>query len=203
MIIVLSGKKRVGKDTIADEMKHQIFMHYAKMGVPNNQIVTALKTPLAMPIKRIVSDMMGVPINELDGHKDIPLLGFEKFKSNKTPRDFYKEVGDRLSEIFGKECFVKHIVREIQSWQQKIAEHFIIPDMRFDFEFNYLKQISDIVFIRVKRDIPNNDTHPSETSLDNVPDSEFNYVIENNQNLLFLKEEIERILKELKIITNE
>ena len=203
MIIVLSGKKRVGKDTIADEMKHQIFMNYAKMNVPTNQIVTALKTPLAMPIKRIVSDMTGVSINELDGHKDIPLLGFEKFKSNKTPRDFYKEVGDRLSEIFGKECFVKHIVREIQSWQQEIAEHFIIPDMRFDFEFNYLKQIPDTVFIRVKRDIPNNDTHPSETSLDDVPDSEFDYVIENNQNILFLKEEVERILKELKIITNE
>ena len=37
-----------------------------------------------MSIKEIVRDMTGVPINELDGHKDIPLLGFEKFKSNKN-----------------------------------------------------------------------------------------------------------------------
>ena len=37
MIIVLSGKKCVGKDTVADEMKHQIFTHYQKMGVPTNQ----------------------------------------------------------------------------------------------------------------------------------------------------------------------
>lgn len=203
MIIVLSGKKCVGKDTVADEMKHQIFMHYAKMGVPNNQIVTALKTPLAMPIKRIVSDMTGFTISVLDKHKEMPLKHFTEYESDKSPRDFYKEVGDKLGEMFGKECFVKHIVREIQEWQQEIAEHFIIPDMRFDFEFEYLKKLQDIVFIRVKRDIPNNDTHPSETSLDNVPDSEFDYVIENNQNLLFLKEEVERILKEIKIITNE
>lgn len=204
MIIVLSGKKCVGKDTVADEMKHQIFTHYQKMGVPTNQIPMLVKMPLAMPIKRIVRDLTCIPIQTLDKNKEMCMKHFTGFISDKSPRDFYKEVGDKMCDTFGKECFVKYTVGEIFKQQEEDpANHFIISDMRFDFEFNYLKNIPNIVFIRIKRDKFNDDKHYSETSLDNVPDSEFDYVIDNNQNLLFLKKKVEDILLKLNLITNE
>ena len=74
----------------------------------------------------------------------------------------------------------------------------IITDMRFKVEYEYIKLL-DPVFIRVKCRMGNMDTHPSEIDLDDVPDSDFHFVIDNTCTRTQLKEQIQAIVKKLRI----
>ena len=74
----------------------------------------------------------------------------------------------------------------------------IIKDMRFKVEYEQMKLL-DPVFIRVKSNMGNMDTHPSETDLDDVPDSDFHIVIDNTCTRTQLKEQVQTIVKKLRI----
>ena len=74
----------------------------------------------------------------------------------------------------------------------------IITDMRFKVEYEQMKLL-DPVFIRVKCRMGNMDTHPSEIDLDDVPDCDFHFIIDNTCTRTQLKEQIQTIVKKLKI----
>ena len=74
----------------------------------------------------------------------------------------------------------------------------IITDMRFKVEYEQMELI-DPIFIRVKRNMGNMDTHPSETDLDDMPDSYFHFVIDNTCTRKQLKEQVQTIVKKLRI----
>ena len=199
-IIVLSGKKGVGKDTVSDLIDSIILDNCQKKSIPIYQIPIFLKYPLARPIKKIVSTFTGIPIKELDENKESKLEGYYR-----SPREFYRKVGDFIADVFGQKSIVNYTINEIKNDINECSDrvNFIITDMRFDFEFEELKKLENVTFIRIKRNVEKDNSHYSETSLDNVPDSEFDFVIENNKNILSLRYEVKKILKELKIITDE
>ena len=74
----------------------------------------------------------------------------------------------------------------------------IITDMRFKAEYEKMKPL-DPVFIRVKCRMGNMDTHPSEIDLDDVPDSDFHFIIDNTCTRTQLKEQVQKIVKKLRI----
>jgi hypothetical protein len=75
---------------------------------------------------------------------------------------------------------------------------WIISDVRFPDEVEAIKERGGVV-IRIERpSVKNNDTHISETSLDNYKD--FDYTIVNNDNLNDLIEEVKKILEKENII---
>ena len=199
-IIVLSGKKGVGKDTVSDLIDSIILDNCQKKSIPIYQIPIFLKYPLARPIKKIVSTFTGIPIKELDENKESKLEGYYR-----SPRESYRKVGDFIADVFGQKSIVNYTINEIKNDINECSDrvNFIITDMRFDFEFEELKKLENVTFIRIKRNVEKDNSHYSETSLDNVPDSEFDFVIENNKNILSLRYEVKKILKELKIITDE
>lgn len=199
-IIVLSGKKGVGKDTVSDLIDSIILDNCQKKSIPIYQIPIFLKYPLARPIKKIVSTFTGIPIKELDENKESKLEGYYR-----SPREFYRKVCDFIADVFGQKSIVNYTINEIKNDINECSDrvNFIITDMRFDFEFEELKKLENVTFIRIKRNVEKDNSHYSETSLDNVPDSEFDFVIENNKNILSLRYEVKKILKELKIITDE
>jgi len=199
-IIVLSGKKGVGKDTVSDLIDSIILDNCQKKSIPIYQIPIFLKYPLARPIKEIVSNFTSISIQNLDKNKETKLEGY-----NNSPRDFYRKVGDFIADVFGQKSIVNYTINEIKNDIDECSDrvNFIITDMRFDFEFEELKKLENVTFIRIKRNVEKDNSHYSETSLDNVPDSEFDFVIENNKDILSLRYEVKKILKELKIITDE
>lgn len=77
----------------------------------------------------------------------------------------------------------------------------IITDLRFFNEVAAVKSadVSESIVIKIVRDkINKNDefrSHISETELDEIPDSEFTHIIENNSSLESLKEKIDNIIK--------
>ena len=175
-IIVLSGNKGVGKDTVANFM--QDMFHY-----------TLCKTfAFAKPIKEITSILLDTPIETLDEYKDrsVHEIGLTELSKSMTPRNYYTTIGDMFCKTFGKEVFAKIILKQIE---ESNFEFNIITDMRFRHEYNLLKELKPI-FIRVKSNrVKLDTTHYSETDLLYLSDDAFDYVIDNSGTIrdLFLR----------------
>ena len=177
MIIVLSGKKRVGKDTVADILEKYL-------GGSNFE-----RFSIASYLKRGVAALVNKSQAELEKGKDVLDLS-----NGVTPRDLYKSIGDLIRDSLGKTFFINTLIEEVLKSQKKIV---IISDMRYRHEYEELKKL-DPVFIRIKNKNLPKDDHTSETDLDSITDSEFNYVIENEGTISDLEKKVLEIIKESK-----
>lgn len=185
LLIVISGNKGVGKDTVANFM--QDMFHY-----------TLCKTfAFAKPIKEITSILLGTPLDILDDNKDrsVHEIGLTELSKSMTPRTYYKMIGDMFCKTFGKEVFAKIIIDQCQ-WSSFDVN--IITDMRFKHEYELLKKLEPI-FIRVKTDRVKLDTsHYSETDLLYLSDDAFDYVINNDGTIRDLFLRVKNIVEDIK-----
>ena len=183
-LIVLSGKKRVGKDTVAN-----LFNDYTKRKYELRAF--------AEPVKEIVSQAVGTNSCRLDLFKESRLVDVNGIESNLTIRELYRKTADFYKGLLGEDIFAKLMLRRLV-YQNYEFPRVIITDMRFKVEYEYIKLL-DPVFIRVKCRMGNMDTHPSEIDLDDVPDSDFHFVIDNTCTRTQLKEQVQKIVKKLRI----
>lgn len=183
-LIILSGKKRVGKDTVAN-----LFNDYTKRKYELRAF--------AEPVKEIVSQAVGTNSYILDIFKESRIIDINGIQSELTPRDLYQKTADFYKEILGDDIFAKLMFRRL-AYENYEFPRVIITDMRFKAEYEQMKLL-DPVFIRVKCRMGNRDTHPSEIDLDDVPDSDFHFVIDNTCTRTQLKEQVQTIVKKLRI----
>ena len=183
-LIVLSGKKRVGKDTVAN-----LFNDYT-------QRKYALRA-FAEPVKEIVSQAVGTNSYILDLYKESLLVAVNGIQSNLTIRELYRKTADFYKKLLGEDIFAKLMLRRL-AYENYEFPRVIITDMRFKVEYEQMKLL-DPVFIRVKCRMGNMDAHPSEIDLDDVPDSDFHFIIDNTGTRTQLKEQIQTIVKKLRI----
>lgn len=184
-LIVLSGKKRVSKDTVAN-----LFNDYTKRKYELRAF--------AQPVKEIVSQVVGTNSYILDLFKESRLLvDVNGIQSNLTIRELYRKTADFYKELLGEDIFAKLMFRRL-AYESYEFPRVIITDMRFKVEYEQMKLL-DHVFIRVKCTMGNMDTHPSEIDLDDVPDSDFHFIIDNTCTRTQLKEQIQAIVKKLRI----
>ena len=109
---------------------------------------------------------------------------------NKKTADFYKE-------LLGEDIFANLMFRRL-AYESYEFPRMIITDMRFKAEYELIKLLNP-VFIRVKCRMGNMDTHSSEIDLDDVSDSDFHFVIDNTCTRTQLKEQVQAIVKKLRI----
>ena len=162
MIIGITGKKRSGKDTIADFLVEKY--NFVKYG-------------FADPIKEIARIIFGFTENQLfEKEKDIIDEGW-----GIKPRDFFQKFGTDYGQfIFPKhfpEIFKEKDERTLwilvfKRWYlNKIKENpnlkVVISDVRFKHEFECIKELNGYV-IRVKRGNNVKDEHISENELDKM-----------------------------------
>lgn len=183
-LIVLSGKKRVGKDTVAN-----LFNDYTKRKYELRAF--------AEPVKEIVSQAVGTNSYRLDLFKESRLADVNGIQSDLTIRELYRKTADFYKELLGEDIFAKLMLNRL-AYENYEFPRVIVTDMRFKVEYEQMKLL-DPVFIRVKCRMGNMDTHPSEIDLDDVPDSDFHFVIDNTCTRTQLKEQIQAIVKKLKI----
>ena len=183
-LIVLSGKKRVGKNTVAI-----LFNEYTQRKYELRAF--------AEPVKEIVSQAVGTASYALDLYKESRLVDVNGIQSNLTIRELYRKTADFYKELLGEDIFAKLMFRRLAHENYEFPR-VIVTDMRFKVEYEQMKLL-DPVFIRVKCRMGNMDTHPSEIDLDDVPDSDFHFVIDNTCTRTQLKEQIQAIVKKLKI----
>lgn len=212
MIIGISGKKNSGKDTVGRiiqlffakyseediidilEKKHSIYEILPFIDETNWQIKKFATIPTEIYKK----------ITNIDFHS---LSRAEKELERPNFIDF---INNKVKQVFGKDVWVKALMREYFCTHSDHAPHgidcpdWIITDVRFINEAETILNKEGFL-IRVNREFPVNtddlkpyDFEESETELDNF--DKFNYVIDNNDSLENLIVKVKEILIKEKLL---
>ena len=168
MIIGITGKKRSGKDTIADYLiDTRAFGGYK----------------FATPIKNAVADIFlwddrwvnGEFKETVDPRWGISPRQAQQVMGTELFRERMPEVLEDFSTLIGSDIWVKRF----QYWYEGLPEHFnvVVSDVRFKNEAAIITAMGGKI-IRVKRDVlESNDTHASEVEMEMI---EPHYVVVNN-----------------------
>lgn len=154
-IIIINGKKRAGKDYIANILKEKLgnceIMHYADA------------------LKQIISETFEISLEELDNYKNenVEII----FNNRKTTfrRILQCFATEAIKPVFGNNIWKRIVLEKIKETN---AEYIIIPDFRFPEEY-----IEGSLTVKVLGG-DSNDTHISEIALN---DFKFDYIIDNTK----------------------
>jgi len=169
-IILVNGKKRAGKDYFARELKKKL----------ESLDKTAEIMSFADPLKDIMGISLGVTFEELEDMKNAEkkVCYLEKPLSvDSYPQTIGMNNAREILQKFGTEGMKKYFGAAV--WANLLkdlatkssADYVIVPDFRFKVE-----QISDLTVKVANDNIKSEDTHASETELN---DFKFSYVIDN------------------------
>lgn len=175
--IAISGKAKSGKNTCSDIIEKSL----AKF---DDMYKEKFVTAFANPIKEIILDKYPEACRQ-------HIYGSSEFRSYQIPnvfkdgkpytyRDALIEYGTK-GRAFDSELWINHLFNNIGT--RKIVSDVklvIVTDLRFKNEMEALKK-ENFFLIRVKRDdaLITKINHESETSLDEIPDSAFDFIINN------------------------
>ena len=107
---------------------------------------------------------------------------------------FGTEVGRSISPNLWVDCFMNNYKTELE---EGLTKNWIVTDVRFENEANAIRENGGIL-IRINRNTGLNDTHISETALDDYKD--FDLVIDNNGTIDELIDKVYNFMKEFKLI---
>lgn len=175
MIIGIAGRKRSGKDTIANYLRDR-----------HGYIVRKF----AAPLKEALKSLFALSDEQVEGNQ----------KEDADPR--WGVSPRQLMQFFGTEV-MQHKAQELLPEIQKsfavkrmfiddLPKKTVISDVRFKHEADELKKRGALL-IKVVRGIPNSSNeHPSETEVDNL---ECDLVIQNNGTLEDLYAQVNEITR--------
>jgi hypothetical protein len=188
MIVGITGLKRSGKDTIANQLVRD--WHFTKYS-------------LAQPIKDIVREVFLLDGDDEQGKEDIlPEWGVSKRQLwQYVGTNLFRDVLPILLPELGKKVEKRIWIYRFILWYKKNEEVFpdiVIPDVRFINEYEELKKAFGDTFLLVKvvggKSVEGSDSHPSETEIQHlVPD----ILIENKSTLKKLEASVETLSAEL------
>ena len=159
-IILLAGKARSGKNTIGDMLKELYESDDKKVIV----------SPYTKYLKKYIKEITGKDIDD-----------------DNKPRELLQQLGiEVIKEKLGKvDMFISRQIDDIDIYSY-FFDVIIIPDVRFPREIDIIKEkYNNYTCIKVISDRDNNmsdneKNHITETSLDSYDDSNFDYIINNN-----------------------
>lgn len=170
-VIILAGKKRVGKSTSAQYIQKVVWAANNKNNIRFPYIIG-----YADPLRNFISGL-GFPNTYITG----PL---------KEDQIFDKQIGRHL---FGG-MTARHLMQDIGTLARHLEPNIFIDSMRLRINTSESQLIiiddarmpneiekfhpSDRVIL-VRRNMENNDSHETENALDTVPHSKFDLVIDN------------------------
>ncbi len=170
-VILISGKARNGKDTVASMIAEELMSDGKRV----------LITHFGDLVKYICTSLF-----DWNGEKDEP------------GRSLLQYVGTDVGRSFNPDYWA-NFIRDMLIMFGHIWDYVLIPDTRFPNEISVMKNTFDTLHIRVQREgfstplTAKQQTHESEIALDNsVPD----VLVINDGTLLDLKEKIKHIITE-------
>lgn len=195
-IILMSGKKNAGKDTVAKEIakltknKYVGMMHFAE------------------PIKHIIAKTLGITLEDIELMKNqgnwehtINLEwkrpdgegGFNDVGHNTDMRTILQRFGtEGMKSVFGEDVWVDLMIKNVEESDDNVI---LIPDWRFPNEY-YKMYAENIDIIKGRIESPNQDNTQSHSSENSLDDIDIDYVIYNNgEDKSFIKD-VEEMLKE-------
>ena len=176
IIILIAGKARSGKNTVAEMLKEMYELNNKKVII----------SPFTKYLKKYIEEITG-----------------EKIDENNKPRELLQQLGvEIIKEKLGKyDMFINREIDDIDIYSY-FFDVIIIPDVRFPKEIEILKdKYQNVVTIKVISSLDNNmslkeKSHITETSLDNYDNDNFNYIIFND-NIDKLNNQIKNIYQSI------
>lgn len=171
-IILIGGKARVGKDTMAD---------YLVENLDNKDKICRVQ--VSQYIKYYAQKYFG-----WDGREET------------KPRELLQELGTEvIRNKIDPNFHIDRLVQDIKVLSY-FYDTFIVSDIRFPVEIEKVKEnYEDVVTIKVIRDneilTDKEQAHATETALDNYND--FDFIVDNNGSLEELKEKTLEIIQKI------
>jgi hypothetical protein len=164
-VVGISGKKRSGKDTMADVFVEQGFERHA----------------FAEPIKGAAKMIFNLTDEQVDGdRKEEPDPYWDR-----TPREIMQHFGtDAFRETYGEEVWVDSLIQRLRL---RLPSHAVVKDVRFPNEVTGLQERAGAQVIRIDASerLDHDDSHASETALDGY--GGFDLTVANNGSLTDFK----------------
>ena len=169
MIIGISGKKRSGKDTV-----------FSMIDAITAHEVRTTRTAFGDQIKREIAESMNINVADIDADK-------ERF------RPLLQWWGAEFRRGYcGDAYWIKKMRLAAATWYAR--DWLIITDVRFPNEAELVREL-DGVLIRVERDTGLDDTHDSETALDDY--DHFDFRLKNDGSLDDLETAVVEIVSDI------
>ena len=165
-VVGISGKKRSGKDTMADMFVEKGFERHA----------------FADPIKKAGKIIFNLSDEQVDGDRKEEMDPYWE----RTPREIMQHFGtDAFRETYGEEIWVDSLIQRLRL---RLPSHAVVKDVRFPNEVEGLQERAgaDVIRIDASERLDHDDDHASETALDGYDG--FDRTIRNNGTLAEFKD---------------
>jgi cytidylate kinase len=185
-IIGICGKKYHGKDTVANHLVQ-------KYGYK--------RIAFADPIKDICQIVFGLSIEQLNSYMKEEIDDYWKI----SPRNLMQFIGtdlfrNNMATIMpniGDNIWIHVLIRKISNEIQKDPNiKFVITDVRFDNELEYIAKLNGLKIKVQRNNIINNDHHESESYTDKL---NVDYILNNDDTIDDLYIKIDELLNQLKL----
>ena len=205
MLIGISGKKQCGKDTVCKIIKAlDIWNRYGdgdmltfvKMLLKSSSSLCSMwyKHAFADKLKQVLAIILNVRVEAFEDN--IFKMSYSEIAKPEggyyTNRELLQRFGTEVGRSISPTLWVDALFTNYSE-----HDHWIIPDVRFPSEAQAIKDRGGII-IRVDRETPFHDTHPSEVALDNYEG--FDYRIDNNNDIEYLIGKVKEIMSQLNLI---
>ena len=198
MVIGIAGKKRSGKDTIAD---HLVGCYNFERYSFANPIKEACKHLFGFTDEQVYGDLKDVIDHNwgITPRLALQIMGTEIFQY---------DIQDRIPELksIGRSHWVKRfemwyndkliLENEINNFQDDGTFHVVIPDVRFQHEIDGIRRAGGKIFKVVRPNLTFEDTHPSEMEQDAITD--IDYIIINDSDISTLHKKIDEIILDIR-----
>ena len=135
-IILINSGQRCGKDTAADILKDRL----------TELDKSVLIIPFAEPVKKVVSEFLGVTVEELDVMKN-EKTNVTVGKRSLSARDFIIEYSNDIKVMTSEYYFLN---KTIDTIMETAYDVYIIPDLRYIIEYERFKRLDfDTDFIQI------------------------------------------------------
>ena len=188
--IAVSGKAKSGKDTFSNLLMSSLINNIGE------SFNGARSFSFADPIKKIIKIMFPKTKNKY-------LYGPSEYRETVIPGAFFngqpltyrillQNLGTEVAQGYKKDIWLDALDTKLKKAEKKDISLFVITDLRFLHEYNYLRN-NNFVIIRVLRKNINTMVHKSETEQDILKNTDFDYVIDNNGSIEDLKIKIQNL----------
>ena len=127
-VIAISGRAGVGKTTLARQLQAEI---------SNSDVF-----PFAEPIKKFAANLLDIDVNNFRYNKEDIILTSPLFSEMQiTKRKLMQKVGDCIKAFIGNDFYDYYSEELLRAYYHRGITTFIIDDMRFEYEFEFVKRI--------------------------------------------------------------
>jgi len=191
--MAISGTANSGKDTVA---RFLVESYCKENGVGKNKTCVVA---LADPIKKMIKTMFPETSRKV-------LFGESKYRSSVIPGAYFKgqpltyrvllqQLGTEFGRSLKDTVWLDVAEHKRMAAQKRGVELFVITDVRFRNEFDFLKKNGYYMLRIIRGDPKPLMKHSSETEQGTISDCEFHQVIHNNGSLEDFRAQTKQILR--------